>query len=112
MVLNRKDRFGRLCFFFYPSADYYHDLYEVDGFSWHHGGRNLYDSRQVQSGDSLVLNFNAPNKTATGRMMVNVTSGGAMSVEVRLNGRRLGTLNTTVSEPLYVLVFRVAVLMT
>ena len=22
---------------FYPSADYYHDLYEVDGFSWHHG---------------------------------------------------------------------------
>ena len=87
---------------FYPSADYYHDLYEVDGFSWHHGGRNLYDSRQVQSGDSLVLTFEAPEKALTGRVMANVTSGGSTSVEVRLNGRRLGTLNTTVSEPLYV----------
>lgn len=87
---------------FYPSADYYHDLYEVDGFSWHHGGRNLYDSRQVQSGDSLVLTFEAPEKALTGRVMANVTSGGSTSVEVRLNGRRLGTLNTTASEPLYI----------
>lgn len=86
---------------FYPSADYYHDLYEVDGFSWHHGGRNLYDSRQVQSGDSLVLTFEAPEKALTGRLMANVTSGGSTSVEVRLNGR-LGTLNTTASEPLYI----------
>lgn len=87
---------------FYPSADYYHDLYEVDGFSWHHGGRNLYDSRQVQSGDSLVLTFEAPEKALTGRLMANVTSGGSTSVEIRLNGRRLGTLNTTASEPLYI----------
>lgn len=87
---------------FYPSADYYHDLYEVDGFSWHHGGRNLYDSRQVQSGDSLVLTFEAPEKALTGRLMANVTSGGSTSVEVKLNGRRLGTLNTTASEPLYI----------
>ena len=86
----------------YPSADYYHDLYEVDGFSWHHGGRNLYDSRQVQSGDSLVLTFEAPEKALTGRLMANVTSGGSTSVEVKLNGRRLGTLNTTASEPLYI----------
>lgn len=91
---------------FYPSADYYHDLYEVDGFSWHHGGRNLYDSRQVQSGDSLVLTFEAPEKALTGRVMANVTSGGSTSVEIRLNGRRLGTLNTTVSEPLYVYGFQ------
>ena len=91
---------------FYPSADYYHDLYEVDGFSWHHGGRNLYDSRQVQSGDSLVLTFEAPEKALTGRLMANVTSGGSTSVEVRLNGRRLGTLNTTMSEPLYVFGFQ------
>ena len=36
------------------------------------------------------------------------TEGGAvwLSVEVRLNGRRLGTLNTTVSEPLYVFGFQ------
>ena len=91
---------------FYPSADYYHDLYEVDGFSWHHGGRNLYDSRQVQSGDSLVLTFEAPEKALTGRVMAKVTSGGSTSVEIRLNGRRLGTLNTTVSEPLYVYGFQ------
>ena len=91
---------------FYPSADYYHDLYEVDGFSWHHSGRNLYDSRHVQSGDSLVLTFEAPEKALTGRVMANVTSGGSTSVEIRLNGRRLGTLNTTVSEPLYVYGFQ------
>ena len=30
---------------FYPSADDYHDLYEVDDFAWFHGGRNLYENQ-------------------------------------------------------------------
>ena len=35
---------------FYPSANDYHTLYEVDDFSWYHGGRNLFDKRLFQPG--------------------------------------------------------------
>ena len=28
---------------FYPSADDYHSLHEVDNFSWYHGGRNFFE---------------------------------------------------------------------
>ena len=29
----------------YPTANDYHDLYEVDDYAWYHGGRNLFDKR-------------------------------------------------------------------
>ncbi|HCJ47417.1 MAG TPA: Por secretion system protein, partial [Prevotella sp.] len=32
---------------YYPTADDYHSLYEVDGYSWYHGGRNLFDSETI-----------------------------------------------------------------
>ena len=35
---------------FYPSANDYHVLYEVDDFAWYHGGRNLFDKRLFQPG--------------------------------------------------------------
>lgn len=36
----------------YPTADNYHSLYEVDGFSWYHGGRNLFDSETISKGNT------------------------------------------------------------
>lgn len=45
---------------FYPSPDDYHTLYEVDGYSWYQGGRNLFDSDPIRTGQTkkVVLKNN------------------------------------------------------
>ena len=37
---------------YYPLADDYNTLYEVDNYAWFHGGRNLYDATVITAGDS------------------------------------------------------------
>lgn len=83
---------------FYPSNDSYHSLYEVDGYSWYHGGRNLYDPRPIAKGDSMQVVLHNGTGNANGRMTVNVSAGvPSTSVEIRLNGRRLGTQTVSFS---------------
>ena len=65
-----------------------HDLYEVDAYSYQQGGRNLFDSRTVAAGDSLVIEFNSADMQPTNKSTVTVsfTAAGPTSVEVTLNG--------------------------
>ena len=86
---------------FYPSADWSHDLYEVDAYAYAQVGRNLYDSRTVAHGETQQIQLQAPEPGCTGRLMVSITSAGATRVEVLFNGSVCGTLSTTVSEPGY-----------
>mgnify|MGYP001169637189 FL=1 len=83
---------------FYPSSDYYHSLYEVDGYSWYPGGRNLFDKESVNVGNSKVLVFNNTTKGTTGKLSVAVTAGSPSTVSVSLNGNILGNLSISLGS--------------
>ena len=77
---------------FYPSNESYHSLYEVDGYAWYSGGRNLFDKTPIKLGDSIKVLL--PNQTgnAMGVLSVNVSAGQTGTVvQVLLNGRQLGS---------------------
>lgn len=82
---------------FYPSGNDYHDLYEVDGYAWFQGGRNLYDTRAVQAGDSSVYvlsPFNLANPEAPTQLnlTVSLTAPVATTISVSYNGARIGSM--------------------
>jgi len=84
---------------FYPSNDFYHSLYEVDGYSWYPGGRNLYDKTPINLGDSLKVIF--PNTTGDTKvsLAVNISAGSSgSSAEVRFNGKYVGMQTVSFSS--------------
>lgn len=86
---------------FYPSPDDYHALSEVDGYSWYHGGRNLFDTEAIASGHAKTVTLaNRSDRTASARrtISVNVTAGTASTVEVSINGTVMGTLSITLGR--------------
>lgn len=87
---------------FYPAADDYHALYEVDGYSWYHGGRNLFDTEAISNGSTktVVLPNRSVATTATAHraITVNVSAGTASSVEVLVNGTVVGDLQISLGD--------------
>lgn len=77
----------------YPSADDYHTLYEVDGFSWYPGGRNLFDTEATSVGQTRRIVLNNVSTSKTGQLSVNVSAGTNSAVDVYLNDSLLGTQN-------------------
>ena len=86
----------------YPTADDYHELYEVDGYSWYTGGRNFFDSKQVAAGSSMTVDIPANPNATRGVLSVNVTSSSYCRVQVEYNDSILGTLQTSNSNPAYI----------
>jgi hypothetical protein len=78
---------------FYPAADDYNALYEVDDYAWFHGGRNLYDATAITAGNSHT--FNVPAKVAADKavMTINVTSDVAAQVFVSVNDVPVDTIS-------------------
>lgn len=87
---------------YYPAPEHFHQLYEVDGHAWFHGGRNLYDSRQTVAGGSFKCTFPANPSAKSGTLCVNVSSSNYCSVEVLYNDSVVGRLTTTNNEPTYI----------
>ena len=77
----------------YPRADDYHSLYEVDDYSWYHGGRNLYDSRLFGSGVSR--SYELPATASQGSLTVALTYDAPFAAEIQVNGNLIGTFNVT-----------------
>lgn len=86
---------------FYPSNNDYHSIYEVDGYAWYHGGRNLYDSKVISSGSSQKVVFSKPADATSAQLSVNVSAGSSSSVEVLHNGASLGTITISVPAKYY-----------
>ncbi len=78
---------------YYPLADHYNTLYEVDDYAWYHGGRNLYDATLISSGTSKTYSLASSGTTANGSLTVSVTAAGASTVSVSINGTELGTIS-------------------
>lgn len=86
---------------FYPSNNDYHSIYEVDGYAWYHGGRNLYDSKAISSGSSQKVVLSKPDNATSAQLSVNVSAGSSSSVEVLHNGVSLGTITISVPAKYY-----------
>ena len=81
---------------FYPSADDYHSLHEVDNFSWYHGGRNLFEETPLKLNEGKVFTLANKARATSGRLTVAITTGTYTStVKVEANGQNLGEIRVT-----------------
>lgn len=80
---------------YYPLNDDYHALYEVDGYSWYSGGRNLFDPTPVSVGEEQKVVFYNQTGSIKGKLAVYITSGVTSSAQVIKNGKVLGTITLT-----------------
>ena len=83
---------------FYPSADDYHVLHEIDNFSWYHGGRNLFENSPVENGSSKTYTIELPVSNVRGRVSIAVSAGSNSQVKMEVNGKNKGTMNITLNS--------------
>ena len=76
---------------YYPLPEHYHSLHEKDNFSWFRGGRNLFENTPISVGSSQTYILTNPSASNTGRVAVAVTAGTTSTVDVSLNGTKLGS---------------------
>ena len=70
---------------FYPLADDYCSLYEVDDYAWFYGGRNLYDARELIAGNGYVYEVPSTGTTTEGLVTVCISAEDGARVEVKVN---------------------------
>ena len=78
---------------YYPLADDYNTLYEVDNYAWYHGGRNLYDATVIAAGGSHSYTVAAKGTGQKGLMTIVVTADAATIVNVSVNDVPVGSLS-------------------
>jgi len=84
----------------YPLPQDCHSLYEVDDYSWFHGGRNLYDSQLYGVGTSRTYNLSATAGSA-GQLTVSLSYDASFGATVTVNGTAVGTFAVTASLDRY-----------
>ncbi len=84
---------------YYPMADDYCDLYEVDDYAWFAGGRNLYDSKVLTNGSANSYTVASTGNSTSGSVTVSLTAYTSTkgSVTVTVNGEEVGTLSLSIS---------------
>ena len=78
---------------FYPAADDYHSLYEVDDYAWYHGGRNLYESTPIPT-DSW-RSYELPAYADSGTLTMVMSYDGLGSVSIEVNDSAIGVMAIT-----------------
>lgn len=80
---------------FYPSADDYHALHEVDSYAWYQGGRNLCQNDPIAAGSSKSYTLSLDTEqTGAGTVTVRATAGQQSTAQVAINGTTVGTIST------------------
>ena len=84
------------CGAFYPGPNDYHDINEVDNYSWFHGGRNLYNSEKLTIGTDRVITMpgtqQPTNRQTTAQLNVNLSFDATFEATVSVNGTELGKI--------------------
>ena len=78
---------------YYPLDDDYCTLYEVDDYAWFHGGRNLYDAKELTAGNSYSYSVASTGTTAEGTVTVSLSAESGARVEVRVNDGEAQTIS-------------------
>ena len=84
--------------FYYPMPTDYHSLYEVDGYSWYHGGRNLYDPTLLNVGQKQQVVITNHTGDSRGNLTVALSSSGDCTVQVSKGARELGTITLSMKN--------------
>ncbi len=71
---------------YYPLADDYCSLYEVDDYAWFHGGCNLYDAKELKAGMDYAYTLTSTGTTTKGTVTVQLSAASGAKVNVRVNG--------------------------
>ena len=83
----------------YPAASDYHQLYEVDDYSWYHGGRNLFDKTLFTIGTPQTYTLKATGTDGT--ITVVLTADADYEATIAVNGQKVGTASKRVSLDSY-----------
>ena len=83
----------------YPANNDYHQLYEVDDYSWFHGGRNLFDKTLFAIGTPLTYTLKATG--TNGKICIALTADDDYEATVEVNDSLVGTMNKKVSLDSY-----------
>lgn len=83
----------------YPASNDYHQLYEVDDYSWFHGGRNLFDKTLFAIGTPLTYTLKATG--ANGQICVALTAADDYEATLEVNDSLVGTMSKRVSLDSY-----------
>lgn len=82
----------------YPATGDYHTLHEIDDYAWFEGGRNLYESTAIASGESKSYTITTPGYDTTGKITVVVTAGTASKAQIAVNDSVVGTLSMSLGS--------------
>ena len=83
----------------YPATENYHWLYEVDNFSWYHGGRNLFQKTPYTIGTPQAYSFEAP--CSSGTLTLALSYGGDFAAQVSVNDSVVGNISVHVTFDSY-----------
>ncbi len=84
---------------FYPSADDYHAIHEIDNYAWYQGGRNLFEDSPVTLGNSKSYTIDLPSGSAdSGVLSIGTTAGIASTIQIAINDSVIGTQNITLGS--------------
>ena len=83
----------------YPANNDYHQLYEVDNYSWFHGGRNLFDKTLFNIGTPQVYTLKATG--TDGRIGIALTADDDYEATIEVNDSIVGTISKKVSLDAY-----------
>ena len=83
---------------FYPSADDYHSLYEVDNYSHHAYGRNLFENTPINNGSSKKFLLTNRAHATKGQLAVCMSAATASTVTVSINGMELGSFSIALTD--------------
>ncbi len=74
---------------YYPLADDYNTLYEIDDYAWYHGGRNLYDATPLTAGTSRDYTIASTGTSATGSVTVCLSADASAMATLSVNGEQV-----------------------
>ena len=83
---------------FYPSADDYHSLHEVDEFAWFEGGRNLFQNDPIANGSSKTYTIATSGKDGSAKITVCLTAGVTSTAQVSINDNPVGDISMNIES--------------
>uniref|UniRef100_UPI003FF0467E type IX secretion system sortase PorU n=1 Tax=Prevotella sp. TaxID=59823 RepID=UPI003FF0467E len=82
----------------YPQPYDYHSLYESDGYSYYHGGRNLFDAEELKVGDEKKVVITNTTGSAEGKLSVALTTATDSKAQILKNGKVLGEITLSLKN--------------
>ena len=81
---------------YYPLADDYHSLYEVDDYAWFHGGRKLFDKTLYTIGNAQSYTLSA--NSTSGTLAIAMSYNAYFDATVEVNGKEIEKIIVSAEE--------------